>query len=162
MVQIWALESTGSAKTSYKIQGSTVARAAVRDNDVYTRTYSDVSIKTVKVFLLKKVTPCQKRFRLEVENSKNLVETQSSHRRYDKLFKNTKMLTAMSTMHSSCPWTRAIPAIFISLIFVSVLVRDCPLENLSGVGGGRGAGGRRTMKIFARGKINEKKFMHAN
>ena len=119
-----------------------MARAAVRDNDVYTRTCNNVSIKTVKMFLLKKVTPCQKRFHLEVENSKNLIETQSSHRRYDKLFKNTKMLTAMSTMHSSCPWTRAIPPIFISLIFVSVLGRDCPLEHLSG-GGGSLVGERR-------------------
>ena len=56
-------------------------------------------------------------------------------------------------MHSSCPWTRAIPPIFICLIFVSVLVRDGPLENLSG---GGGVGGRRTMKIFAQGKINKR------
>lgn len=100
------------------------------------------------MFLLKKITPCQKRFHLEVENSKNLIETQSSHRRCDKLLKNTKMLTTMSTMLSSCPWTRAIPPIFICLIFVSVLVRDGPLEKLWKLW--------RTMKIFAQGEINEK------
>lgn len=153
MVQIWALESTGSAKRSYKIQGNTLSISSGRKRlTMYTleRTIMLVS-KLSKYFCKKKITPCQKRFHLEVENSKNLIETQSSRRRCDKLFKNTKMLTAMSTMHSSCPWTRAIHPIFICLIFVSVLVRDRPLENLWGEGG---VGGRRTMKIFAQGKIN--------
>ena len=36
-------------------------------------------------------------------------------------------------------------------------VRDGPLENLWRVGGGRS-----TIKIFAEGKLNEKKFMHAD
>ena len=40
-------------------------------------------------------------------------------------------------------------------------MRDGPLENLYGVGGGRGAG--EVQKKYSRkGKLNEKKFLHAN
>ena len=55
MVKICALESSGSAKRSYKTQGITLSLAVVRDlrcKLIPTRTYSTVSIKTVtEVFL---------------------------------------------------------------------------------------------------------------
>ena len=46
---------------------------------------------------------------------------------------------------------------------IVVIFRDGPLENLSeGGGGGGGGAGEVQQKYSRKGKLNEKKFMHAN